>query len=313
MSQPICIFFVYNNGLIALQAVPYMMFAEIALKFFNRIGALHQNHKFYFHSKEIKLDSYKSLEELNIINDSRIHVVEIRGVTGPGTMPNNDNSPITISFRNKESIIDMQTHPSETFDNIIKKFNVMSLVGVEKLRFYFNSLEITDYNETLREKFICDKSIIDVKISFNKKIEEEKKGLIKQLDKEKEKNKELLDENNKLRQKLEIFNNENKKMKKLLEKKDEQSEYSIESINPGEKILAVNFVSMGRSDIGHYNLICKNVDLFVSLEKRLYKDFPKFKDFNTYFEVNGHSIKRFKTMDENKIKNNDIINIFCDE
>ena len=32
---------------------------------------------------------------------------------------------------------------------------------------------------------------------------------------------------------------ENKKMKKLLEKKDEQSEYSIESINPGEKILAL--------------------------------------------------------------------------
>ena len=135
------------------------MFAEIALKFFNRIGALHEDLKFYFHSKEIKSDSYKSLEELNIINDSRIHVVEIRGVTGPGTMPNNDNSPITISFRNKESIIDMQTHPSETFDNIIKKFNVMSLVGVEKLRFYFNSLEITDYNGTLREKFICDKLI----------------------------------------------------------------------------------------------------------------------------------------------------------
>ena len=219
MSQSINIFFEYNNDLVGFQAFPDMMFAEIALKFFNRIGALHEDYKFFFNSKEIKIEKGQTLEELSIINNSRIHVVEIRGVTGPGIMPNNDNSPITISFRNKESIIDMQTHPSETFDNIIKKFNVMSLVGVEKLRFYFNSLEITDYNETLREKFICDKSIIDVEICFNKKIEEEKKGLIKQLDKEKEKNKELLDENNNLRQKLEIFNNENKKMKKLLEKK----------------------------------------------------------------------------------------------
>ena len=290
-----------------------MMFAEIALKFFNRIGGLNEDYKFFFNSKEIKSNSYKSLEELNIINGSIIDVVCIKDVIGPGTMPNNDNSPITISFRNKKSIIDMQTYPNETFDNVIKKFNVMSLVGVEKLRFYYNSFEITDYNETLRNKFICDKSIIDVEICFYKKIEEEKKEQIKQLNKEKEKNKELLNEIKNLKQKLEIFNNENKKMKKLLEKKDEQSEYSIESINPGEKILAVNFVSMGSQDIGHYNLICKNIDLFVNLEKRLYKDFPKFKDYNTYFEVNGHSIKRFKTMDENKIKNNDIINIFCNE
>ena len=179
MSQPIYIFFEYNNDLVGFQAFPYMMFAEIALKFFNSIGDLHEDYKFFFNSKEIKIEKAQTLEELSIVNNSRIHVVEIRGVTSPGIMPNNDNSPITISFRNKESIIDMQTHPSETFDNIIKKFNVMSLVGVEKLRFYFNSLEITDYNETLREKFICDKSIIDVEISFNKKIEEEKKEQIK--------------------------------------------------------------------------------------------------------------------------------------
>ena len=91
------------------------------------------------------------------------------------------------------------------------------------------------------------------------------------------------------------------------------SDYSISSINQGEKILAVNFVSMGNQDIGHYNLICKNVDLFVNLEARLYKDFPKFKDFNTFFTVNGRAIKRFKTVEENKIKNNDVISIFINE
>ena len=48
---------------------------------------------------------------------------------------------------------------------------------------------------------------------------------------------------------------------------------SIKSLNTQEKILAVNFVSMGVSDIGHYNIICKNVDLFVKLEFQLYKDY----------------------------------------
>ena len=62
MSQPINIFFEYNNDLVGFQAVPYMMFAEITLKFFNRIGALHKNLKFFFHSKEIKSDSYKSFK-----------------------------------------------------------------------------------------------------------------------------------------------------------------------------------------------------------------------------------------------------------
>ena len=74
--------------------------------------------------------------------------------------------------------------------------------------------------------------------------------------------------------------------------------------------MAVNFVSMGHNDIGHYNLMCKNFDLFVRLEERLYEDFPQFKEYETYFEVNGKRIKRFKTLEQNNIKTNDIINIF---
>ena len=84
----------------------------------------------------------------------------------------------------------------------------------------------------------------------------------------------------------------------------------ITTIKPGEKILAVNFVSMGNNDIGHFNLVCKNIELFVRLEERLYENYPQYKDYETYFEVNGRRIKRFKTLDENNIKSNDIINIF---
>ena len=90
-----------------------------------------------------------------------------------------------------------------------------------------------------------------------------------------------------------------------------QSEYMV--VAPGEKILAVNFVSMGVNDIGHYNLICKNTDLFVRVEERLYKDFPQFKDYETFFSINNKRIKRFKTLEDNKIKSNDVINIFINE
>ena len=84
----------------------------------------------------------------------------------------------------------------------------------------------------------------------------------------------------------------------------------IISSKPGEKILAVNFVSMRFKDIGHYCLNCKNTDLFVKLEEKLNNDYPQLKDKETYFIVNGNRIKRFKTLDENQIKSNDIVNLF---
>ena len=84
----------------------------------------------------------------------------------------------------------------------------------------------------------------------------------------------------------------------------------ITSLKPGEKIFAINFVSMGFQDISHYCLPCKNTDLFVRLEEKLNNDYPQLKDAETYFLVNGKRIKRFKTLDENHIKSNDIINLF---
>ena len=53
--------------------------------------------------------------------------------------------------------------------------------------------------------------------------------------------------------------------------------------------------------------------MFVRIEERLYNEFPKFKNNDTYFDVKTNRIKRFKTLDENKIKNGDVINVFIAE
>ena len=167
------------------------------------------------------------------------------------------------------------------------------------------------------------------------------------LNKEKNKNLVLTNENKNLKKRLNELNNEIEKMKKQktleidylnneiekmkkkikilkndLSNKDleiqnylsqnNENKNVITSIKPGERIIGVNFVSMGTNDIGHYNLVCKNTDLFVRLEERLYEDFPQFKDYETIFEVNTRRIRRFKTLDENYIKSNDIINIYIE-
>ena len=141
------------------------------------------------------------------------------------------------------------------------------------------------------------------------------------LNEEKEKNKILTKENYNLGQKIEFLNFKIAKLKSLGQNQNKSRNYTntmdneflLSQMKPGEKILAVNFVSMGVNDIGHYNLICKNTDLFVRVEERLYNDFPQFKDYETFFNVKGKRIKRFKTIADNKIKNNDVINIFIND
>ena len=152
-----------------------------------------------------------------------------------------------------------------------------------------------------------------------------------QLNEEKKKNDKLYNENTNLKNIITKLNNEINRLKqyehknKLLQeeinkqnieiqkyKSDNNKDFDegISSVKPGEKIIAINFVSMGTQDIGHYALVCKNTDLFVRLEERLYNDFPQFKNYETYFENKTKRIKRFKTLDENKIKNKDVINVF---
>ena len=167
--------------------------------------------------------------------------------------------------------------------------------------------------------------------NYNTEINE----LKRQLAEEKNKNKKLINESKILEEKIAFLYNENNKIKelskqlennlaqkinelqkiqKILSDKNKNKDYyDLSSLGPNDKIIAVNFVSMGNNDIGHYNLMCKNIDLFVRLEERLYNDFPQFKEHETYFEVKGKRIKRFKTLEQNLIKNNDIISIFIIE
>ena len=154
------------------------------------------------------------------------------------------------------------------------------------------------------------------------------------MEEEKRKNKILFDENNNLKNinkklneeiiSLKQYKEQIKLLKYQINKKNIEiqnyqlnnnykDDIGITSIKPGEVVLALSFVSMGNQDIGHYAVVCKNTDLFVRLEEKLYNEYPQFKNYETYFEVKTKRIKRFKTLDENKIKNGDIINVFIVE
>ena len=66
---------------------------------------------------------------------------------------------------------------------------------------------------------------------------------------------------------------------------------------------------MAFNEIANYNLICKENDLFLSLEKRLYKEFPQIKN-KVFFMCDAKIIDKNKTLKENGIKNNSLVSIF---
>jgi hypothetical protein len=125
------------------------------------------------------------------------------------------------------------------------------------------------------------------------------KKLMEQLNNEQKKVKELND-------KIKLYeNNDNvKKIKKLEEiivsltsqindLKNNTNKDKITNIKSGEEIVALFFTSIN-GEI-HRPISCKNTDTFVKIEEKIYNEYPKYKDYNTYLTVNGNVIKRFKT------------------
>ena len=80
----------------------------------------------------------------------------------------------------------------------------------------------------------------------------------------------------------------------------------IDNIKPGERIIVAHFKSIDQNV--DRPIACKNTDIFVRIEEQLYKFFPEYKEYsNTFFTVNGTMVKRFKSMEDNKINDGDKI------
>ena len=73
----------------------------------------------------------------------------------------------------------------------------------------------------------------------------------------------------------------------------------------GERMMSIIICSINQEI--HTSFICKNTDLFVNIELKLYEKYPKYKESENYFIVNGIKINKYKSLEENNIKDSDII------
>ena len=109
--------------------------------------------------------------------------------------------------------------------------------------------------------------------------------------------------------KLELQNNKSNNKGNINIKNNNLNDL-IRPLGPNEEIMTVIFNTQGTQYICNWAMACKNTNLFVRLEEILNNKFPDLKKHDTYYEVNTRRIKRFQTLEENNIKNNDMINIF---
>ena len=220
---------------------------------------------------------------------------------------------LVLSNNINESIIDELKNEKIKNKLLEEKYNKLNTLFEQKIKTMENELK-NEKNKNL----LIEEKYKSIQIESEKKI----KSLEKTLNEEKNKNQLLENKLKELKKDKDIFNiNQSNKgnlglnesiTKALLDKdkeinelKKKLSRYPFE-LKEGEKMMTVNFLSSDQK-IQNYSIICKNTDVFHNIEKKLYEGFNEFYETENYFTVNGLKINKLKTLEENKIKNNNVI------
>jgi chromosome segregation ATPase len=159
----------------------------------------------------------------------------------------------------------------------------------------------------------------------NKKLEnelKEKNKKIENLEKEVKQLKNELEKQIKINKDCEdkialskiTFDSKDETYKALLEKdkeikalKEKMKRFPFE-LNENEKLISIIFTNSTQEF--HYSIICKNTEIFTVLEAKLYEKFPQYGETANYFIANGNKVIGHKTLEDNNIKDSNIIILY---
>ena len=97
-------------------------------------------------------------------------------------------------------------------------------------------------------------------------------------------------------------------MSQLMRKEEELNEIKSAlqfDLKKGEKLMTLIFYSNDQKI--HRAIICKNTETFCNIEQKLFKDYPELQEETYLFLVNGEKNIRYKTLEELKLKNSQVI------
>ena len=199
-----------------------------------------------------------------------------------------------------------------------------------------NNINLNEIKESFNKKY----KELEIKYNnLNSQIQKENQKLKIDLEKEKNNSNDLKNKNNELSKEIESMKLEHKalqdkilKLNDEIENKRENDEKEAKTVNlleelrkkenelkeiqsrypvillQGEKLICVILLSMDQKI--KYPLICKSTDKFTKIEELLYKEFPEYRESENIFLVNGQKVDRFQSVENNGIKDKDVITFF---
>ena len=136
--------------------------------------------------------------------------------------------------------------------------------------------------------------------------------------------KKLQQENYQLKQQIQIsqqtitnYNNQIQNLNMKLKNKEKELNYMKNNIiNNGNikkyvdfnKIVVINFMS-GDGIINNIGIKCLKTDTFAEVEEKLYKIFSQYRESNNVFLNRGKLVLRFKTIEQNNIRDGDKVQL----
>ena len=171
---------------------------------------------------------------------------------------------------------------------------------------FINDDCVKDNHEIINNNSIDNK--IEIKnISLIKKQNENYKKKIIELKNQIKKLKLIIKKKDNEIKELKNIPNKNNYINRIKELEKEIEKYKNYCLLPGEELITIKFISIDQAI--NFNTFAKKTDNFTKLESSLYENYPKYKDTENYFLVNGKKVNRYRTLDENKINDNDILTL----
>lgn len=159
---------------------------------------------------------------------------------------------------------------------------------------YNNNNLIEKYFLNLSENIYVNKKVFHHGNSSGNINNNKNQQLMTELANEKEKNKKLSEQIQLLKLKMSNLSN------RVINNNSE-----FKAMEPEEETFSIIFQTADQSVTRSFT--CKKSYIFVDLEKKFYNENNKYKELETYLLCKGRKIFRFKTLEENKIKDSDII------
>ena len=238
---------------------------------------------FDFNSKIISYGNIKQMSENNIY-----HSCNTQNLSG--------GAPIISVTSGK--IIGLHIGTKQNFNLNLGTFLKIPITQfINSNKDYINQKGLTSNNYSIN-KNICSINNNNFNNNISSNINQNDLEKIKELEEKlKEVNDILHDRINKANSIINI------NQKTIEELKEKLSRFPFEILK-GEKLMSIIVISSDKKI--HRAIICKNTELFCDLERKIYQKNDKI-DIGNYFTLNGKKIDETKSLDDNNIKDNDII------